>query len=73
MIPGSYEPIDRPRSTQEMTRDDPDVRVRRSARSAWITLGVVILAIAALIFLLSLIPDTASVTVTTVQPSAPLT
>lgn len=74
MIPGGFTPTDRPLTEQERLSGTPrDGQARRkSAKSTWITLAVIVLVVGAMIVLLALMPD-ATVTPTTnlTLPPAP--
>ena len=58
MIPGGYSPADRPTLEQELHADGsrPPIH-KKSAVSTWVTLAVILLVIAAVILLLSFMPE----------------
>jgi hypothetical protein len=56
MIPGGFSPTDRPVSEHELHTEIPRTG-RTSAKSAWLTLAVIVLVVVAMIVLLSFIPD----------------
>jgi len=56
MIPGGFSPTDRPVSEREFHTETRRTG-RTSAKSAWLTLAVIVLVVAAMIVLLSFIPD----------------
>lgn len=57
MIPGGYSPADRPVLEQELHADDNSRPIhKKSSVSTWITLAVILVAIAAVVLLLSFMP-----------------
>ena len=56
MIPGGFSPTDRPVSERELHTETRRTG-RTSAKSAWLTLAVIVLVVVAMIVLLSFIPD----------------
>ena len=75
MIPG-YSPTDRPRTPGELQSGMPrelHEAGTRSAKGPWITLAVVVLVVLGTIMLLSLIPEGAVTTTTSILvPDAPV-
>lgn len=57
MIPGGFSPTDRPMAERELPTGTPRDRRRSSAKAVWLTLALIMLAIAAAVMLLSLMPD----------------
>ncbi len=56
MIPGGFSPTDRSVSEREL-HTEPRRTGRTSAKSAWLTLAVIVLVVVAMIVLLSFIPE----------------
>ena len=56
MIPGGLSPTDRPMSEHDLHTGTPHRR-RSSAKSAWLTLALIVLADVAVVVLLGLMPD----------------
>lgn len=57
MIPGGFSPTDRPMAERDFPTGTPHRR-RSSAKTAWLTLALIVLAIAAVVVLLGLLPET---------------
>jgi uncharacterized membrane protein len=56
MIPGGFSPTDRPIAERELPTGTPH-RSRSSAKAAWLTLALIVLAIVAVVLLLGLMPE----------------
>jgi len=57
MIPGGFSPTDRPMAERELTTGTPHRR-RSSAKAAWLSLALIVLAIIVVVVLLGLMPET---------------
>jgi len=56
MIPGGLSPTDRPMAERELPTGTPHGR-RNNAKAVWLSLALILLAIAAVVVLLSFMPD----------------
>jgi len=56
MIPGGLSPTDRPMAERQLPTGTPHGR-RNNAKAVWLSLALILLAIAAVVVLLSFIPD----------------